>query len=425
MSSAKPFPFLCGAATSSHQVEGGNNANDWWDWEVSGRLPFPSGEACRQFVRYAEDMELAAKLGHNAHRISVEWSRIEPEENRWNEEALRHYQNVVREIRRRGMEPVVTLHHFTNPMWFSRKGGWLSSDAVRDFERFTRKTVEFLGRDVRLWITINEPMVYIYKGFFEGAWPPGIQSAHSSLTVLRNMLVAHTRAWWVIHRGREETQTGPVWVSLAKHLIQFDPCRRHLKRDRIMTGLRDWFFNDMVLESLTNGYFFLPGFAAEFLPFRDTLDYIGINYYFRDFIRFDRMTEKDPLGEICDKTHHQSDITGTTQMGWEVRPEGLYERLLALRRYQKPVLITENGIATLDESQRERYIMDHLSYVAQAAREGVDVWGYLYWSLLDNFEWDKGYAPRFGLVAVEPDGTRRIKSSAHVLTESCRKLFPR
>lgn len=416
-------PFLFGGAASSHQVEGNNPANDWWDWEMAGKVPFRSGEACFQYERYREDFEIAAKLGHNAHRFSVEWSRIQPQENQWNEEALRHYREMAREARRHGLEPIVTLHHFTNPMWFVRKGGWLSAEAVADFERFTKKTVEFLGPVVRTWITINEPMVYIYKGFWEGTWPPGVQSAGASLRVLRNMLHAHVRAYWVLHRHYELERLGPVWVSLAKHVIQFDPCRPFSRKDRWVTALRSWFFNDLVFEALTNGYFFLPGFAAEFLPLRDSLDYLGINYYFRDFIRFDRMTAKDPLGEICNKDHHQSEIRGTTQMGWEVRPEGLYQRLLGLRRFGKPVMITENGIATLDESQRESYIINHLSYVAQAVKEGVDVRGYLYWSLIDNFEWDKGYDPKFGLVGLGARGERKIKSSAHVLTETCRKLF--
>jgi len=423
MSQSSPFPFLFGAATSSHQVEGANTHNDWWDWERTGRLPFASGDACRHYERYAEDFEIASKLGHNAHRISLEWSRIEPEENRWDDAALHHYQQVIREIRRRGMEPVVTLHHFTNPLWFSRKGGWLASDAVQIFERYTAKATQFLGADVRLWITINEPMVYIYKSFFEGAWPPGVKSSHESLCVLKNMLIAHTRAWWIIHRCYESNHWGDVWVSIAKNLIQFDPCRKHLLRDRCMTRIRDWFYNDLSFDALTNGYFFFPGFAAEFLPFRDTLDFLGVNYYFRDFIRFERMTSEDPMGQICDKDHHQSEIASMTQMGWEVRPEGLYERLLALRKYKKPVLVTENGIATMDEDQRERYIADHLSYLRQAQKEGVNVWGYLHWSLLDNFEWDKGFAPRFGLVRITEEGNREVKSSAQVLTETCRKLF--
>ncbi len=423
MTKTAPFPFLFGGATSSHQVEGFNQGNDWWDWEIAGRVPHRSGAACGQYERFREDLDIAARLGHNAYRFSIEWSRIQPDKNQWDEKALLHYQELAREARRRGLEPIVTLHHFTNPMWFVHKGGWLSGGAVTDFEHFTRKTVEFLGAHVRFWITINEPMVYIYKGFFEGAWPPGLRSACASIRVLRNMLRGHVQAYWELHRFYERNQLGPVWISLAKHVIQFDPCRSFSRKDRIVTAARNWFFNDLVLEALTNGYFFLPGFAAEFLPLRDSLDYIGINYYFRDFIRFDHMTRKDPLGEICDKQHHQSQITGVTQMGWEVRPEGLYERLLALRRFGKPVMITENGVATLDENQRENYITNHLSYTALAMKEGVDVWGYLYWSLIDNFEWDKGFGPKFGLVGLGNQAERRIKSSAHVLTDTCRKLF--
>ncbi len=415
--------FFFGAATSAHQVEGNNRFNDWWSWEVAGRVA-PSGPACGHYERFREDAALAATLGHNAHRFSVEWSRIEPVEGDWNIEALEHYRTFLLELRARGIEPFVTLHHFTNPDWFAKKGGWESDQAVFYFGRFAKKTVEYLGEQVCFWITINEPMVYIYKSYCEGAWPPGVQSITASMRVLRSLILGHVEAYRVIHRHYADNRLGSPMVSIAKHVIQFDPCRKNSKKDRIMTAIRDWFFNHLCLQALTNGFLFFPGFYLEFLPVRDSLDFIGVNYYFRDFIRFDRPSAKDPFGEICDKRHHQSEILETTQMGWEVRPEGLYQQLIALQSYGKPLVVTENGIATDSDDQRRRYMTSHLQYTALAARQGVPILGYFYWSLLDNFEWDKGYGPKFGLVYAGPGiQERKIKPSAYVFTEMCRKLF--
>ncbi len=417
-------PFYFGAATSSHQVEGGNRFNDWWQWETEGRVREPSGPACSHYERFREDAGLAAELGHTAHRFSIEWSRVEPAEGDWNEEALEHYRSVILDLRARGLEPFVTLHHFTNPVWFVHKGAWESDQAAFYFGRFVKKVAGHLGEQVKYWITINEPMVYVYKSFLEGAWPPGKQSFSACMRVVRHLIYGHIEAYRIIHQHYQDHGFEKPWVSIAKHVIQFDPCRRDSKKDRLMTALRDWFFNHLYLQALTTGFLFFPGFFLEFLPVRDSLDFIGVNYYFRDFIRFERVKATDPFGEICDQKHHASEILETTQMGWQVRPEGLFQRLLALQKYGKPVVIAENGIATDDEDQRRRYITSHLQFTALAARQGVKILGFFYWSLLDNFEWDRGYGPKFGLITAGPGiAGRKIKQGAYVLTEMCRKLF--
>ncbi len=167
-----PAGFLWGAATSSHQVEGGNRWNDWWEHEEAGRLPYRSADACCHWERYEEDFELARVWGHNAHRLSIEWSRVEPEPGVWNEEALAHYRRVIEALKRRGLEPLVTLHHFTNPRWFARRGGWERRDSPQLLVRYVQRTAAVLGADVRYWLTINEPTVYIKRAYVAGDWPP-------------------------------------------------------------------------------------------------------------------------------------------------------------------------------------------------------------------------------------------------------------
>ncbi|MBI3313274.1 MAG: glycoside hydrolase family 1 protein, partial [Candidatus Omnitrophica bacterium] len=182
---SQSFPFLWGAATSSHQVEGNNCANDWWEWETQGKFKEPSGLACNQYDLFREDIELISRLGHNAHRFSLEWSRLEPQENQWNEDAFKHYEEIFKELKARHIEPVVTLHHFTNPVWFNQNGGWLGEKSSFYFNRYVEKAVRAFGRYVRFWVTINEPLIYLYYGFYAGEWPPGIKSYPQSLQVIR------------------------------------------------------------------------------------------------------------------------------------------------------------------------------------------------------------------------------------------------
>lgn len=418
-----PFPFLWGTATSAHQVEGQNTFNDWWAWEQAGRLKEPSGLACDHYARFREDFKILSQLGQNAHRISLEWSRLEPRENEWNEEAFEHYQEVLEELASRKIEPVVTLHHFTNPQWLASKGGWANPAVVSYFIRYVKQVMQRLGRHVRIWITINEPLVYLYHSFFAGLWPPGNQSFDISLKVFRNQVRAHSEAYRVIHRHYKAHLKCPVWVSLAMHISQFSPCRPQSLLDRWAVFIRNRFTHEVFLDACRSGLLFFPGMFCEFMPARHCLDFIGVNYYTRDFIRFKGLLSADLIGEVCHHEHHQDEIGERNMMDWEIYPEGFYHVLKKLGKYRLPILVTENGIATQDDAQRAHFIENHLAALARARREGSPVVGYLYWSLLDNFEWAHGFEPRFGIVEVDyQNQQRKIRESAQVLSRLCRYI---
>ncbi|PIQ85566.1 MAG: hypothetical protein COV74_08740 [Candidatus Omnitrophica bacterium CG11_big_fil_rev_8_21_14_0_20_45_26] len=410
-----PSDFLWGAATSAHQVEGNNQLNDWWQWEQAGKTKNVSGAACDHYVRFQEDFDIAKVLNHKAHRFSIEWSRIEPEEGKFNQEAIQHYQEVVRALQARNLEPVITLHHFTNPIWFSSKGGWKQKQAVYFFNRFVTEVVTALAPlGVRYWITINEPMVYLYQGFVIGVWPPGEKSIVSAFRAFRSLLRAHVEAYKTIHQIYQPLNKHPL-VGLAKHMLIFSPCRPQSWQDRFVTWMRNFLFNHSLSDA------FLIG---RMIPFpwvfsKRYLDFWGLNYYTRDFIHFKPSFSRELFGEVCTQTHHRE--TGErNMMGWEIYPAGLYDCLMALSKFKLPILITENGICTDDDHQRERFIQTHLFMVARAVMEGASVIGYLHWSLLDNFEWHWGFGPRFGLVAVDyQTQKRRIKLSGQMLSRIC------
>lgn len=405
-------------------MEGNNTANDWWDWEQAGKVKELSGVACDHYNRFREDFALIAGLGHNAHRFSIEWSRLEPEEGKWNEGAFEHYRQVFEELRRHKIEPVVTLHHFTNPHWFILLGGWFSPDSVRYFARYCEKVIQAFGKYARIWITLNEPMIYLYHGYFSGLWPPGLQSYDAALVVFRNKVKAHIAAYQVIHHYYETALKRPVWVSIAHHSMYFSPCRADSPQDKLAIFLRDWFVNHLFFDAVLSGFLFFPSIYCEFLPGKRALDFLGINYYSRDFIRFGGFHEGNTLGIICDKAHHKDKIAEVNSMGWEVYPEGLYQILKRVKRYGLPILITENGVCTNEDAQRERFIRNHAASVERAMQEGVPVHGYFYWSLMDNFEWAEGFAPRFGVVEINyATQERKVRKSAHVLGEVCRKFI--
>ena len=398
-----PPGFLWGAATSSHQVEGHNTNNDWWAWEEQGRVPWRSGEACDHYHRFREDFDLARDLRHNAHRFSLEWSRIEPEDGRFSEAAIAHYGEVIDALRERGMEPVLTVNHYTLPRWLAEQGGWERPDIEERFLRYVERVADAYASRVRWWITLNEPVVQVFKGWVIGQWPPGQQNLPHAFQVVRHMLRAHVRAYHAIHARRPDAM-----VSVAHHALALAPCNPHRVLDRLSVQWRDFLFNQMFLEALLTGRLAVPGQFFERLPSGRTLDFIGVNYYTRDFVHNAGFDVVGMIGTACGRDHSDR-VDKRTALGWEVYPEGLLGFLRSYTRFKLPSLITENGIATSHEEDRFMFLTLHLWQLARGIGLGIPVLGYLHWSLLDNFEWADGFTDaRFGLIAVDFKTQRRM-----------------
>lgn len=409
--------FLWGAATSSHQVEGNNKNNDWWRWEQEGKVSTPSGNACNQYELFKNDFKIAKELNHTAHRFSLEWSRIEPEEGIFDDRAIQHYRNTIEELKRLGMEPVATLHHFTLPVWLYEKGGWCSKGSEALFERFVEKIVKELGRDVKYWITINEPGVNIFKAYVEGQWPPGHNSFKEAIKMFVALLKAHCLAYNAIHRVYKENNWPRPNVGIAKNFIQYSPCRDGSFFDKLSTSIRSYYFNTLFMNAILSGWCIAPGFPIVKLPLKKALDFIGVNYYMRDFVHYIGLSPTRIFGDICSLKHHK-DAGKRNFLTWEIYPRGIYNVLKEYSKCGMPVLITENGICTNNDHERKDFIREHLLEVERAIKDGVNVIGYLYWSLIDNFEWAEGYAPRFGLVEVDYKTQRRlIRPSAYVFSD--------
>jgi beta-glucosidase len=406
-----PPGFLWGAATASHQVEGNNTNSDWWAWEQSGRVAEPSGDAADHFRRFHGDFDLAREMGHNAHRFSLEWSRIETADGQWSAEGLRHYREVLEALRERGMEPVVTVFHYTLPNWLARQGGLEHPEFERYFERFVSRVVAEYGDLVRWWITFNEPVVQVFKGWILGQWPPGrSQDFPAAIRVMRTMLRSHVKAYHAIHERRPDAM-----VSVAKHALALTPCNPRSRLDRLSVRAREYLFNHLFLDALHSGALRVPGLLWERLPQAHTLDFIGLNYYTRDFVKNTGLSLPGLVGNICTLEHH-GHIGKRNELGWEVYPEGLAHFLKAYTRYRLPILITENGLPTNRDDDRWTFMFLHLWQVARAVNEGVPVVGYMHWSLLDNYEWADGFKARFGMIEVDYATQRRT------IRESARKL---
>jgi len=397
-----PHNFLWGAATSAYQVEGNNLNSDWWEWERRAGLKEISGEAARHYQLYKADFDLAKLLNHNCHRLSIEWSRIEPKEGKFLNNEIDHYIDVILSLRQRNLEPLVTLHHFTNPLWFSRLGGWLNKKAVDYFLRYVERIVEPLCDQVKYWITINEPIVYMYYAYMLGKWPPQEKSFFKAAKVKENLILAHIRSYKLIHEIYKKRNLALPSVSLANNTMVFVPCSLTL-RNKIATYLRDREFNFEFIEKLIRA---------------ESLDFVGINYYTRSLIDIENYSLRSLLLDTCKKGHSNLQ---KNSLGWDIYPEGLYNLLLRLKKYNLPIFILENGICTEDDNMRWNFIYEHLKNIHQAMEKGVNVLGYVYWSLLDNFEWDKGFSPRFGLIELDYSTHQRtIRESAKKFALVCK-----
>lgn len=362
-------PFLWGAATSAHQVEGTNTNNDWWQWEqTQGNVQ--SGKACDHYHRFREDFALAKQLGHTAHRLSLEWSRIEPKPGVFDPKALEHYREVLQELRRLNLRSFVTLHHFTNPVWFTKLGGWENPKAPHLFARYVDAVMRYIGEEIDVVTTINEPMVYASNSFWHGIWPPHRQSFWAMVRVAKQLAKAHTQAFHVIRKHNPQ-----IPVGIAKHVIGFRPARPTNVGDRWLARIHDYYFNHWFLSRIAGTY-----------------DYIGLNYYFA-FEKKLRLFPPRIMTPAWEGAH--------SDMQWPLRPDAFTDILLSFKQYKVPLYVTENGVADARDVYRADFIRDHVRAIEAAQKQGANVRGYFYWSLLDNFEWDKGFAPRFGLLAVD------------------------
>jgi beta-glucosidase len=378
-----PKGFLWGTSSAAHQVEGDNRNNDWWQWEQTpGHIANgdKSGIANDSYNRYREDIALLREMNQNAHRFSIEWSRIEPSEGVFDSKQIRHYRDVLGELREQSIRPMVTLHHFSSPLWFAGKGGWASSDAHRAFIPFVNRVADELGDLVDLWCTINEPGIYTVQGWVSGEFPPGHHGdLLSQYRVTSNMHHAHELAYAAIKRRWPDAQVG-----LSHHKFLFLPATTRL-RDRMAAGAAR-----LAMDQWPVG----PGHLR--LVVEATSDYIGIAHYWGQVCAFDASRPQD---QFIRRFNPPGGLP--TEMGWVSNPTWMRQVLGELKRYGKPVYVTENGIATSDDGLRERYLADVLSNVHLAIEDGVDVRGYFHWTNTDNFEWARGYTAHFGLIAVD------------------------
>jgi len=385
---ARPFPdgFVWGTATAAHQVEGGNWNNDWWAWEHAADTPCvePSGDACDHWHHWPDDVRLLADLGFGAYRFSVEWSRIEPEDSEWSRASLDHYRRVCDTCRELGVAPVVTLHHFTTPRWVAARGGWSEPATADLFVRFAERTAAHLG-DAMAWAcTVNEPNWVVTNGWFTGVWPPGRKGDREGCTsATATLLDAHRRS---VDAIRAAAPGVPVGLTLSMTDVQAAEGGEG-RRDRILGYMEDpW----------------LEAAKAD--------DFLGVQVYTRFVVGPDGIL---PFPEGA----------RTTLMGYEFWPDALEACLRRAWAFTGglPMLVTENGIGTQDDAERVEYVERALAGVLACLADGLDVRGYLYWSLLDNFEWIFGYRPTFGLVAVDRETqVRAPKPSARWLGQVAR-----
>lgn len=381
-----PEGFLWGSASSAFQVEGGCTCHDFYDWACKGRVKDGTNpvDAVHFWKYYKKDIALMKRMNHNAARIGLEWARIEPEEGRFDDEVVRHYRSILLEMGKAGIKPMVTLHHFANPMWFAAIGGWARRRNVAYFRRFAEKAVRLLGDLVEVWITINEPAVYATMAYLFGEFPPGMKNPFLAFRVMGNMARAHTMLYDIIHDIYRQKRWGEAKVGVAKHLRTFDPARENSVLDRFAAWLPDRYFNNHFLRAISRR--------------KRTMDIFGINYYSGDLVRFPmKMLSRASLPK--------------NKLGWDIYPEGFYRVLKRYYdKYRLPIYVTENGTCDENDELRPGFILDHLYQIHRAVKEGVNVAGYYHWSTTDNFELVDGIMSRFGLVHVDHGDPRRRRT---------------
>jgi beta-glucosidase len=381
-----PDGFVWGVAAAAHQIEGGNWNNDWWEFEhrTDTICQEPSGDCCDSYHRYRDDIALVRDLGFGAYRFSIEWSRIEPEDGEFSYAALEHYRRMLAACHEQGVAPVVTFHHFSTPRWMATQGGWESPAVVDRFARFCERAVARLGDLVTIGCTINEPNIVSLMGYLRGVFPPGRRDRDAYATVNEHMKLAHRKSYDVLKGGPGNFPLG------------------------LCVAMGDWWAEPGGEEALELMRWTHEG---QFLEITPGDDYVGVQAYSRT-----RVSERGrPIGP-------EEGVETVPSMGYEFWPDALEVAIRHAAGVARiPIYVTENGLGHDDDSKRITYVRAALEGLGRCLDDGLDVRGYFYWSLLDNFEWALGYGPRFGLVAVDRETfTRAPKPSASWLGEIAR-----
>jgi beta-glucosidase len=403
----KTFPqeFLWGTASSAYQTEGNNIHNDWYIYEQSEaqkpekerKLAGMCGGATLQWQYYEQDYDLAQKMGVKIHRLSIEWSRIFPSAGKPNLEALEIYRKQLLALHQRGIKTMVCLHHFTIPVWVLQRGGFLHSRYVlTHFQKYLELVIPYLADEVDYWLPINEPNIVPSASYLIGMFPPFKKNLFQYLRVYRLMIEMHAAAYHVIKKNNKKAQVGVAFAYM--HFQPFNPSNRW---QQFLSDLSDKWANKIFFDAVIGGKWAFPlGWGGSAPHVKGTLDFIGLNYYTTLYLK--------NFGLVPVK---KGDVV--TDMGWVVYPEGIRSVLQKLHNISsKPIIVTENGTATTDESFRINYYKRHLLEIHQAIEAGIPVLGYMAWSLTDNYEWQHAYSKKFGLISIEPQTYRRkIKES--------------
>jgi beta-glucosidase len=415
-----PKDFLWGASTASHQVEGNTN-NQWSEWEqanskklannarkhleflnryghnlkwdaiaINASQPenYISGRGVEHYERYKEDFTILKSLNMNAYRFGIEWSRIEPQEGHWDNEAIAHYHRYIEELKALNIEPMLTIWHWTMPTWFTKKGGFTKKQNLMYFYDYVAKVADEFSKDVRYILILNEPNVYTLMSYITGTWPPQDKNIIVALRVYANLASAHKKAFSIIKATKPDAKVGIAMSLSQSYAISF---RNPI--NRLMVQIKDYIWNWWFLNRIHNN-----------------LDFIGVNFYTTEHYTW-RLKVKNPNEPVND-------------LGNYMEPGALYELLLnTTHRYSLPIIVTENGLADASDTYREWWLEQTLVAIKKALAAKVPLEGYLHWSLLDNFEWAFGWWPKFGLVEINRSTMKRtIRPSAKWFAEEIKHL---
>ena len=424
-----PQGFMVGASTAAHQVEGNNVHSDYWLQENVEHSQFvePSGEAVDHYHRYEEDIRLMAEAGLNAYRFSIEWARIEPKQGEFDENEIEHYRKVIACCKENGVEPVVTLHHFTSPAWVISRGGWENEEVVDWFANYVQYVVKHLGSELRYICTINEAnmrlqLAAIMKKYMgqmaggqqeeknapkEGDVQVGLNLDQGMNTMMLGMMEC-AKAF-----GLQDPRGIHTFVSMCTPEGDILVMKAHQAAKKV---IKEW-YPDIKVGLTLSLHDMQPATGGEdaahkeweeefshYLPYIAEDDFLGVQSYTRQC--FDEKGNK-----------YTPEGVELTQMGYEFYPQAIANVVRAVaKEFKGDLIVTENGVATADDSRRQEYIKEATAGLQACIADGIPLKGYLHWSLMDNFEWQKGFSMQFGLIAVDRSNMKRTpKESLSVL----------